>query len=79
MCRGGVERFIPVLLLLCVALQLCLVPQLLNLTIKQCCKNRMFLAKAQQRQRREGGKQPYVKQKERKNRYLNYMNPKGSL
>lgn len=49
------ERFIPVLLLLCVALQLCLVPQLLNLTIKQRCKNRMFLAKAQQRQSGEGG------------------------
>lgn len=44
---------------------LSLVPPLLNLTIKQDCKNRMFLAEAQQWQSREGTG-PYIKQRGKK-------------
>ena len=46
------------------SLSLSLVPPLLILTIKQRCKNRMFLAGAQQWQRREGTG-PYVKEKKK--------------
>lgn len=52
--RGNPKRFIPFLFSLRVAFPLCLVPLLLNLTIKQHCKNRMFLAGAQQWQSGEG-------------------------
>lgn len=47
------------------SLSLSLVPPLLNLTIKQDCKNRMFLAEAQQWQSREGTG-PYIKQRGKK-------------
>lgn len=46
--RKVVERFIPYLFPRCVSLPRSLVPPLLNLTLKQRCKNRMFLAEAQQ-------------------------------
>lgn len=67
-----VERFILflfspyVVLPLSLSLSLSLVPPLLNLTIKQDCKNRMFLAEAQQWQSREGTG-PYIKQRGKKN------------
>lgn len=66
-----VERFILflfspyVVLPLSLSLSLSLVPPLLNLTIKQDCKNRMFLAEAQQWQSREGTG-PYIKQRGKK-------------
>lgn len=62
--RKKVERFILFLFSLYVSLSLTLVPPLLNLTIKQHCKNRMFLAEAQQWQSREGTG-PYVKEKKK--------------
>lgn len=62
--KKKVERFIPFVFSLCVALPHSLVPPLLNLTIKQHCKNRMFLAEAQQWQSREG-EGPYVRQKKK--------------
>lgn len=65
--KKKVERFIPFFfssLSLCLSRPLSLVPPFLNLTIKQHCKNRMFLAGAQQWQSREGTR-PYVKKKKK--------------
>lgn len=72
--RKKVERFIPLLFSRCVFLPLSL-PPLLNLTIKQHCKNRMFLAEAQQWQSREGTG-PYVKKK-KKSPLFSMLSPKN--